>query len=81
MPYGEDSHSRLLSQMASPIESIRKEVISPNLFRELKRYLRFRHLFRHIYGFELIWIQLIDLVDSLDDVKSKVQFEVNDSFK
>ena len=81
IPYGEDSHSRLLSQMASPIESIRKEVISPNLFRELKRYLRFRHLFRHIYGFELIWIQLIDLVDSLDDVKSKVQFEVNDFFK
>ncbi len=31
------------------------EVISKKLLQKLKKYLRFPHLFRHIYGFELKW--------------------------
>ncbi len=80
IPRGEDSHSRLLLQMASPIEGARKEIISQSLLLDLKRYLRFRHLFRNIYGFELIWNQLVDLADSIEEIKDKVIFELNDFF-
>jgi len=34
--------------------------------RYLKEYLKFRHLFRHIYGFELKWERIKPLVLSTD---------------
>ncbi|MHB1336934.1 MAG: ribonuclease toxin HepT-like protein [Candidatus Humimicrobiaceae bacterium] len=52
-PDGEDWHTELLLQMTRPIEKTHKAVISRELLEKLKEYLRFRHLFRNIYGFEL----------------------------
>ena len=37
------------------IDNIRPPVISVELKEQLGEYLRFRHLFRNIYGFELKW--------------------------
>ncbi len=54
LPKGEDWHTELLLKMAQPIKGIRDAVISKNLLERFKEYLRFRHLFRHIYGFELM---------------------------
>lgn len=80
LPNGENWHICLLSQMAIPVEGIRKEVISGDLFQELKQYLRFRHLFRHIYGFELKWAQFADLVTSLECLRKRVKSALDDFF-
>lgn len=55
LPKGEDWHIELLLLMAKPYEGIRDLVITEALLQKLKGYMRFRHLFRHIYGFELKW--------------------------
>ncbi len=65
LPKGEDWHKELLLQMAFPIEGIRGAVISQDLLEKLKEYLRFRHLFRNIYGFELKWERFKNLSLSL----------------
>src|SRR6056297_3065876 len=55
LPSGEDWHKRLLDRMAAKIEDLRPPVIDGELKEQLAEYLRFRHLFRHMYGFELRW--------------------------
>lgn len=65
LPKGEDWHTELLSQMARPLVGIREAVINQDLLGKLREYLRFRHLFRHIYGFELKWERFKDLSLSL----------------
>jgi len=55
LPKGENWHIELLLQMAKPLAEIRDMIITKALLQNLKEYLRFRHLFRHIYGFELKW--------------------------
>lgn len=71
-PKGEEWHSELLLQMVKPIEGVRESVLTDELFQRLKEYLRFRHLFRHIYGFELklerfksLCIAMPDLLEEL----------------
>lgn len=53
LPVGEDWHLQLLQRMASPLEDLRPQVITEEQAERLEEYLRFRHLFRNIYGFEL----------------------------
>ena len=71
LPKGEDWHTELLLQMARSVEGIRDAVISTDLLEKFKEYLRFRHLFRHIYGFELKWERFKDLSLSLSTVLSE----------
>lgn len=53
IPKGEDWHNELLYQMSVTIDGLRPAVISKDLYRDLKEYLGFRHIVRHIYGYEL----------------------------
>jgi hypothetical protein len=62
LPKGENWHSELLSQMKEPVTDIRPSVISEELLKNLKKYLDYRHLFRHIYGFELKWEKIKPLM-------------------
>lgn len=55
LPEGENWHTELLYQMAKPWGDARGAVITEDMLQNLKEYLRFRHLFRNIYGFELKW--------------------------
>jgi hypothetical protein len=71
LPKGEDWHTELLLQMAHPIKGIRDAVISTDLLEKFKEYLRFRHLFRHIYGFELKWKRFEGLSLSLPAILSE----------
>lgn len=73
LPKGEEWHIELLSQMAKPSANIRPPVITENLFEKLKEYLKFRHLFRHIYGFELKWQRIKPLVSSLPKVLAELK--------
>jgi hypothetical protein len=58
LPKGDDWHIQLLRRMSTDIPDVRPPVISQDLERDLSEYLRFRHLFRNIYGFDLRWALL-----------------------
>lgn len=77
LPHGEDWHKDLLFQMAKSFEETRGKVISEDLLQPLKEYLRFRHLFRHIYGFELKWNRIkplcMEMETLLDNLKSELE--------
>jgi hypothetical protein len=53
MPKGEDWHIKLLLQMTQAVDKRKMPVIDSEFMQVLKEFLRFRHLFRNIYGFEL----------------------------
>lgn len=53
VPSGETWHKDLLDSMALELEGIRPPFISEYIQKRLDEYLRFRHLFRSLYGFEL----------------------------
>ena len=76
LPKGENWHIELLSQMAKPFPKIREPVISESLFQNLKEYLKFRHLFRYLYGFELKWERFKELCIKLEDILSNLKSEV-----
>ena len=53
IPRGEQWHRQLLQDMAIDIPDVRPAVISSGLARDLGEFLRFRHVFRNVYGFVL----------------------------
>lgn len=65
LPECDDWHRVLLQQMGESVENSRGSLISENLLGKFKEYLRFRHLFRHTYGFELKWERFKNLSLSL----------------
>ena len=77
IPKGESWHVELLSRMAQPFEDKRTEVISEGLFQILKEYLRFRHLFRNIYGFQLNWELFRKLCEEMTSTLDLFSEEIN----
>lgn len=67
LPVGEGWHTLLLRGMESAVEGIRPEVIDHSLALRLLDYLRFRHLFRHTYGYELQWDKLRPLIEGMEE--------------
>lgn len=67
LPAGESWHTFLLRSMESEAKGIRVAVIDHELASRLVDYLRFRHLFRHSYGYELQWQKLQPLLEGLDE--------------
>jgi len=59
-------HSILLNRMSLNIANIRKNVINDDLKAVLYDYLRFRHIFRNVYGFKLNWEKMGHLVKSIE---------------
>jgi len=76
LPTGEDWHVQLLHRMAVSVEEIRPAVIDETLENQLEEYLRFRHLFRNIYGFDLKWERCQPLAERMDktfgDLKEQI---------
>ncbi len=60
---GEHWHKQLLYRMTLELKDIRPPVISKELAASLDEFLTFRHLFRNIYGFELMGDRLDRLVE------------------
>jgi len=80
LPAGEDWHVQLLQRMSVPLEEIRPQVIDEPLERNLEEYLRFRHLFRNIYGFELKWERCQPLAERLHETFADLKEQI-DRFK
>jgi hypothetical protein len=53
IPNTDQWHQALLQDMVLDLDGIRPPVISESLYSNLLPYLRFRQLFRNVYGFEL----------------------------
>jgi len=68
LPAGSDWHTLLLQRMGQPFGSRRPAVIDRALENELANYLRFRHLFRHTYGYDLEWKHVRELGQALPGV-------------
>ncbi len=68
VPRGNDWHLQLLHRMLAPVPETRPPVIDVSLGEELAEFMRFRHVFRHQYGFELRWQLVKDLADRMEEV-------------
>lgn len=78
LPSGENWHKRLLDRMAVEVENLRPPVIDKDLKERLAEYLRFRHLFRHIYGFELNWKKCRPLAEQLTKIYEDLQVDLDE---
>ncbi len=76
VPGGPDSHVRLLDRMARELPGLRPAVLRPETRQALGEYLRFRHLFRHRYGFELSWGKLEPLLRGLTELVPEVHADL-----
>jgi hypothetical protein len=77
LPGGPDSHARLLARMSREVAGVRPAVLGAESRRQLEEYLRFRHLFRHRYGFELDWDKLVPLLLGIRDRSSDVRDDLD----
>ena len=68
LPVGPGWHVQLLRRMAIPIDQVRPAVLEERLSQTLGEYLRFRHVFRAVYGFELRRERLRELAAGLLEV-------------
>jgi hypothetical protein len=73
IPSGEDWHLQLLERMTLDLPGLRPAVIGEQMKNRLSEYLRFRHLFRNIYGFELRWILMEELGHGMREVLTALQ--------
>jgi hypothetical protein len=76
VPRGESWHRQLLQDMAIAIPEVRPAVISSELETDLGEFLRFRHVFRNVYGFVLQPDRLHALERKLPDVLSRFVAEI-----
>lgn len=67
LPAGEHWHTLLLEQMEAERPGGRPPVIDHALEVRLLDYLRFRHRFRHTYGYRLEWDKMRPLVEGLSE--------------
>ena len=72
LPGGSNWHIELLNRMSYDIPTVRPAVITADLRQRLSDYLRFRHLFRNIYGRDLRWELMRDLVEDMPAVEHAV---------
>jgi predicted nucleotidyltransferase len=78
LPAGPSCHTRLLQRMGQPFPDVRPAVIDRALETELVDYLRFRHLFRHTYGYDLEWKRVQELSHALPDVLEALKAQLTD---
>ena len=76
LPAGSEWHRELLRQMATQLPRIRPAVFSNETIKRLDEYLRFRHVVRNIYAFELDPQRMRPLVEALAGDFARVQGEL-----
>lgn len=76
LPAGYNWHTLLLQRMGQPFGSRRPAVIDRALENELANYLRFRHLFRHTYGYDLEWKRVLELGQALPGVLEAIKTQL-----
>lgn len=77
LPAGPNWHTLLLQRMRLPFGSRRPAVIERPLEVQLSEYLRFRHLFRHTYGYDLKWGRVRELSRKLPGLFRDLENQLN----
>ncbi len=77
LPVGEGWHKLLINQMALEIQGVRPAVISEATLELLDEYLRFRHLVRNVYSFNLLPEKVQSLVERLPTALDQVTQDVS----
>lgn len=80
LPQDSRWHRRLLHLMTLDIPKLRPAVISKQLESQLDEYLRFRHIFRNVYGHHLQWERMAALIHNLESTCKNVASEI-DAFR
>jgi hypothetical protein len=75
-PQTPDRHLRLLRSMSAEIPEVRPQVLSGDLAERLVDFLRFRHLVRNIYGFELDERKMAPLVEAIGATRRELNVEI-----
>lgn len=70
----------LLEQMTLDIPPKRPAVIDAGLATQLQQYLSFRHRFRNLYGYELEWARMEELIDSMPATLKRLRNTIEDFF-
>lgn len=78
IPTGRSWHILLLQRMGRPFATVRPAVIDRPLEVRLAEYLRFRHLFRHTYGYDLEWKTVRELIQALPDTLDMLSAQLTD---
>ncbi len=81
VPSGMRWHAELLTQMTLNIPGLRSPIISKGTAMVLEEYLRFRHLFRNIYGFDLKWTNIKSLLKKMPVVYTAIEKEIDKAFE
>ena len=77
---GEAWHRELLRRMKSP-SAHRPALLTEELHDTLNEYLRFRHVFRIAYAFDLDWQKMSPLVLRLEETFKLLEAALNDFVK
>lgn len=76
LPDGVEWHKKLLTGMSIVIPQLRPAVISEELRWKLDEYLRFRQVFRNVYGYLLDWKRLRPLLENMKLVSQQLEQEI-----
>jgi uncharacterized protein YutE (UPF0331/DUF86 family) len=76
VPTGELWHTHLLEQMTKQTKKRKDVMLSNETYKDLKKYLGFRHFSRHAYAFDLEWQLMKELVERIDDVSKRALDEI-----
>lgn len=81
VPTGMNWHIELLNQMTLKIPDLRSQIIKKDTAKMLEEFLRFRHLFRKRYGFDLEWLQIKRLLKKMPLVYAALVRDIHDAFE
>lgn len=73
-------HADLLERMSLKILEVRPAIIDDELKQQLYEYLRFRHVFRNVYGFKLDWKKMNHLVEGIELTYNRICQKISDFF-
>jgi len=78
IPPGPSWHTDLLRRMEKPFGQVRPAIINHRLALTLLEYLRFRHMFRHTYGYEIMWEKVRPLAEGLSGVLGELHRQLQE---
>lgn len=77
-PGGDSWRAELLASMGQEVARLRPPVVSDETRRRLHELLRFRHLFRNVYGHDLEWSRIRELLAGLAAVHGLLRRDLAD---
>ncbi len=78
LPQSNSWHRQLLTDMTLEVPGLRPALIDASLAEELGELLRFRHVFRNSYGWNLRDDRMRDLEDRLPALKERFESQTRD---